>query len=485
MLAAARVRFELLSPYQRWIAVFTATGLLVRLLWLGHEPIWRDEAFTAVVEQRGLGGMLEAIRNDSAPPLSYLLTHVFVRLFGPTPVALRLTSAIAGTLIVPVGAALARRCAGDRAGLWAAATFALVASLVMSGRDARMYAMSSTLIAWSTLALWRAAERPTWARWGIYGLTLLLAVYTQYFALLAVPAQLIALRFALRTSWRTVATAAVISGVAFVALIPWLVSAAPQFRHAETPFWVSPISPNTIGGTAAQFLSGPPIEPGTDGRFALQALQAVAVLAGALCLYLLIRYREPLGRSAAFLAICGSVPVLFLAIASVWHPLLEARYASVVWGPLYALLGAAIALLNRTRLEVLVAAALVVPTAGFSVAVTHPDTPVLIAFVEPRLHQNDFVWASAGDYLLLYYYGDSDLRANTHVVARHIAWFWGTAAFPPDALTPDFPANTIQQKGTIYWVDDAGHKLPVPPAGYVLQHLDCFSTACVATYTSS
>jgi hypothetical protein len=151
---------------------------------------------------------------------------------------------------------------------------------------------------------------------------------------------------------------------------------------------------------------------------------------------------------------------------------------------LFALPAAGIALLDRARLQILVAAALVVPTAGFSVAVTHPDTPALIVYVEPRLQQNDFVWASAYDYLLLYYYGDAHLRAQTHVVARHIAWFWGTAAFPPDALTPVFPASTIQQRGTIYWVDDAGHKLPAPPTGYALQHFDCFSTVCVATFTS-
>src|SRR4029077_17125603 len=113
-------------------------------------------------------------------------------------------SAIAGTLIVPVGAALGRRCAGDRGGLWAAAVFALVPALVMSGRDARMYAMATTLVALSTLALWRATERGTPLRWAVYGLVMLLGLYTQYFVILAIPAQLIALRFALRAPWRAV-----------------------------------------------------------------------------------------------------------------------------------------------------------------------------------------------------------------------------------------------------------------------------------------
>ncbi len=473
------------SHYARGVVLLTAAGLAVRLLWLNHEPIWRDEAFTAVVEQRGVAGMLDAIHNDSAPPLSYLLTHTSLFFLGQSPTALRLTSAIAGTLIVPVGAALGRRCAGDRGGLWAAAIFALVPALVMSGRDARMYAMATTLVAISTLALWRAAERGTPLRWALYGVAILLGLYTQYFVILAIPAQLIALRLALRSSWRTVASAGAVSALAFAALIPWLVYAAPQFRHAETPFWVAPLTVINVSGTLAQFLSGPAIEPGTQGKLAIQAVQLLAVVAGLTCAFLLFRARKRLDSAARFIALCGGVPVALLAAASIWHPLLEARYAGVLWGPLFVLLAVAIAGLNRLFLRALLVIALVAPSAAFSVAVTHPDTPALTAYLEPRLHENDFIWASAGDYLLLLYYGDADERAHTQVVAHHIAWFWGTAAFPPNALTPDFPARTIQQGGTIYWVDDAGHKLPVPPSGYALRRYDCFNTICVATFSPS
>ncbi len=467
------------------IALLTAAGLAVRILWLNHEPIWRDEAFTAVVEQRGIAGMLDAIHNDSAPPLSYLLTHVSLFFLGQTPTALRLTSAIAGTLIVPVGAALGRRCAGDRGGLWAAAIFALVPALVMSGRDARMYAMATTLVAVSTLALWRAAERGTRLRWTVYGVAMLLGFYTQYFVILAIPAQLIALRWALRSPWRMVATAGGVSALALAALVPWLVYAAPQFRHAETPFWVPPLNVINVSGTLAQFLSGPAIEPGTQGKLAIQAVQLVGVVGGLVCAFLLLRARKRLGRAFGFIALCGGVPVALLAATSVWHPILEARYAGVLWGPLFALLAVGIAGLNRVVMRTLLLIALVAPTAAFSVAVTHPDTPALTAYLEPRLHENDFIWASAGDYLLLLYYGDADERAHTQVVARHIAWFWGTAAYPPNALTPDFPASALQSRGTIYWVDDAGHKLPVPPSGYSLRHLDCFNTICVATFSPS
>jgi hypothetical protein len=114
--------------------------------------------------------------------------------------------------------------------------------------------------------------------------------------------------------------------------------------------------------------------------------------------------------------------------------------------------------------------------------ITHPDTPALIAYMAPRLHPNDFIDAAPGDYLLLLYYGDANLRAHTHIVAEREAWFWGTAAYPPDALIPTLPAATIQNGATIYWVDDAGRPLRGKPAGYVLARFECFSTVCLATY---
>src|SRR5260370_41551120 len=94
------------SAYARGVVLLTGVGLAVRALWLHHEPIWRDEAFTAVVEQRGVAGMLDARHNDSAPPRSYLLTHISIAFLGTTPTALRLTSAIAVTLTVRVGGPL-------------------------------------------------------------------------------------------------------------------------------------------------------------------------------------------------------------------------------------------------------------------------------------------------------------------------------------------------------------------------------------------
>ncbi|HSP64782.1 MAG TPA: hypothetical protein VLO10_01200, partial [Candidatus Deferrimicrobium sp.] len=44
--------------YAATVGAVTLAALAGRLLFLGHQPLWRDEAFTAVVVQRPLGPML-------------------------------------------------------------------------------------------------------------------------------------------------------------------------------------------------------------------------------------------------------------------------------------------------------------------------------------------------------------------------------------------------------------------------------------------
>src|SRR6202007_758210 len=90
--------------YAAGLTATGAAGLAARLVLLGRQPISRDEAFTAVVARRSWVGMLDVVRHDSAPPLSYVLAHVATA-FSTSPSLLRLPSALAGAAAIPVAAA--------------------------------------------------------------------------------------------------------------------------------------------------------------------------------------------------------------------------------------------------------------------------------------------------------------------------------------------------------------------------------------------
>jgi 4-amino-4-deoxy-L-arabinose transferase-like glycosyltransferase len=480
-------------PLVRWhagygsrVSLITIAGLAGRLLFLGYQPLWRDEAFTAVVVQRPLGQMLDAVRSDSAPPLAYLLDHL-VALVSSAPAALRLIAVIAGAGAIPLAAALGRRIAGDRGGIITALVCALTPALVLSARDARMYALATTLVLASTLLLWRAVERPARMRWVAYSAVTVLAVYTQYFAIFAVAVQVIAVLVVLRAGWRTTLSTALAAGLAMLALLPWLVVARAQFAHIGDAFWVTRLGFLSVVGVFLPFFSGPPVDPWIPAKVSLLALQGFAAAGGVLigCAWLVFFHRRlsAQGRRAAhFLVVCGVGAVLMIMVLSAWKPVLDGRYASVVWGPLFAVVGAGFALVRVRLLLAVCLCALAAASVGLSLADDHPDTPSAVALLQAKVGAHDLVDATPSQYLLLEYYESAAVRSRTHVVATSVAWFWGTAAYGPTTVVSSVPSDVVSEDGAVYLVYRPSETGQSVPAQYSLRSTQCWVDVCVAAY---
>ncbi|MGI8847693.1 MAG: glycosyltransferase family 39 protein [Candidatus Dormibacteria bacterium] len=464
--------------YTGKLIAITVAGLVLRGAFLDRQPLWRDEAFTAIVVQRPTGDMLGAVSRDSAPPLQYLLEHAVAQ-FSAAPWALRLISAIAGTALIPIAAALARRAAGGRAGLWTAAVVALLPTTVVVSRDARMYALAGTLVCASLLLLWRALDRPTWPRVAVYALVTAAAVWTQYFAVIALVAHGIATVWILRPSWRRVTVAAGAAMVAVLSLTPWLLMARAQFQHTQTPFWIEPVGLKTVSGTVIQFLSGPPIDPGVPLKIGLQTLQGIAVIAGLAGLLTVALGRgrlQPQGRRGiAFLAVSGGGALLLLLLISLGQPLLEARYASVLWPPLFAVIGIGISVLPL-RAALVSVLAMAVPSLALSLAITHPQTADVLP---SHLGAHDIILADPSQYLLAQYYATPDVATRVHVLSGDVPWYWGTAAFPPGAITTAVPGDVVANSGTIVMLTEPEDELPSLPHGYTATAKTCAVRVCL------
>jgi 4-amino-4-deoxy-L-arabinose transferase-like glycosyltransferase len=475
-----------LSRYAAAVGVVTVGGLAGRLLFLGHQPLWRDEAFTAVVVQRPLGPMLDAVRSDSAPPLGYLIDHVVASLWSG-PAALRLAAALAGTAAIPLGAALGRRVAGDRGGVVTALVCALTPALVLSARDARMYALATTLVMASTLLLWRAVERPSRLRWAAYAAVTALALYTQYFAIFAVAAQMVAVLVILRAGWRGTLATTLAAGAALLSLAPWLFVARAQFAHVGDAFWVTRLGFLSVVGVFLPFFSGPPVDPWTPDKVTLLALQGFAAGAGVLigCAWLVFFHRRLTAqgrRGALFLTGCGVGAVVLIMVLSAWKPVLDGRYASVVWGPLFALVGAGFALVRIRALLVVCLCAIGAASVGLSVADNHPDTPSAVALLDAQVGPHDIIDATPSQYLLLDFYESAALLSRTRVIATNVAWYWGTAAFAPRTVAASVPPAVISQGAAIYLVHRSSEAGEGIPAGYAARSTRCWVDVCVTVY---
>jgi len=130
----------------RWLwaaAGVLLAGALLRLLALGREGLWCDEAYTALLIRQPPGELIASLLGqDDAPPLFYLLQKLITSLLGDGEGALRLLPALSG--IAGIGVLLA---SGERAArTWSAAIFATSAFAVFYARQARSYALVMLLV---------------------------------------------------------------------------------------------------------------------------------------------------------------------------------------------------------------------------------------------------------------------------------------------------------------------------------------------------
>jgi hypothetical protein len=469
--------------YGRKLALITAAGAVIRLAFLARQPIGYDEDFSAVVFHNPIDRMLDILGRDSAPPLYYVVGWLPAHL-SSSPGAVRIVSALAGIALIPLMAALARRIAGDASGLWAAAVVAVLPTTVMLSGFARMYGLAGALAVGATLLLWRAVERPSLGRWAAYAAVAAAGLWTDYFVAVALAGAVLA-GIWLRPSVRIAASAILATAAAVLALAPWLLYARAQFEHSSQGFWVPPLSLGVIGGTAGQLFTGPPEDPGQPFGLILVVLQYVAVAAGCAAFAAAAvawRTLSAQSRRAALFSLLASAGVLMLAVVSLAKPLLEARYADVMWLPLFAVAGVGLATLHR-RVALALIVAMAVPSLALSVAITHPQTSALLPDLEARVGDHDLVDASWDRYLVVLDEGGPKTLSRLHVLTTDdLPWFVGTAAYPPGAQIHEVPADVIANRGRIFWIADPVTTPQLLPAGYRSVERTCAIQVCLTAY---
>lgn len=481
--------------YARAIGLATAAGAVFRLAIMARQPLGYDEDFTALVVHQPVDRMIDIVGRDSAPPLFYIAERAVVAvadllglagLGGPGgTVALRLLPALAGIAMIPLMAALARRVGGDRAGICAALFTALVPTTMWLSGFVRMYGLGATLTVAAALLLWRAVEKPSSAwRWAAYGAAAAAAVWTDYFCAVAL-AGIVLAAFSLRPGWRAVVTAVVVTAVAGASLAPWLFFARAQFQHTGQGFWIPPLSPSMLSGTAVQLFTGPPIASVFPDQPLLIDLQTLACVAGFVALawsVVALHRLGPPARRAALFCLLAASGVLLLTAVSVFRPILDARYASVVWLPLFALAGVGLAAMPR-RVATLLLVAVAVPSLALGTSITHSETSYLMPDLEAGVGPHDIATANWDRYLILLDESSPALRSRLHVLTSGgLPWFVGTAAYPSNAMIKTIPADVVANHGRVFWVAAQGEVPYKLPQGYHIVSSRCVLDACLTVY---
>ncbi|MBB5784025.1 glycosyltransferase family 39 protein [Nonomuraea jabiensis] len=318
------------------IAAFTGTG---------SATLNGDELATISAASRSLSGMWELARHIDGHFLPYyLFMHLWVKA-GTAELWLRLPSAVgigvAAWFLVDLG----RRLDSTRAGVIAAAVFAILPSVSYFGAFARSYAFAAAAVAFSFWALHRAMERSEVRRWVVYGVAVALVCSTHLFAVLVLPAQLLLVR-----RGRVVP---MLSAMA-VGCVPAAVLGLVGFGERHAISWIPQRGPEV-------WLKFPKMAAGATG---LGVMLFALALVGAVVLW---RAAADEGRVWAFVLVGWLVlpPVLLLAVSQLVTPVYVDRYLFVTAPALALLAGLAVAALPRFQ----VVAAVVVVLLGCALSV--------------------------------------------------------------------------------------------------------------------
>jgi uncharacterized membrane protein len=344
--------------------LLTAAALGLRLFRLDREPLWFDEAYTALAVVKPVGEIFALLHGEGNAPLYYLVMHAWTAIFGDGPFALRLVSALFATAAIPVLYWIGARMFSRRAGLIAAGLAAVSPLHIHYAQEARMYGMMPLFAVVVVCAFHRLFAAPSWQSTAGLALTAMAGLYLHYYVLFILP--LGALALLAPEPRRAVAFTAAALILAVAGFAPWLPILFHQqsgYSYQWVPVWwekhslalAVPWSLQTLGPGAfypkwATFKFG-------SATWAGAVSSALSLIVLGAAAWQLFREKRrtilalPLTLAAALLPL-----VVAVAYSSVQRPVyVVGRHDLIAWGAYHLLAGAVLArLAPRFSLPVIV-----------------------------------------------------------------------------------------------------------------------------------
>jgi Dolichyl-phosphate-mannose-protein mannosyltransferase len=308
------------------VAGLIAVGVVLRII-VARQSLFADELSTYwIVTTHGLHGVLSLIYGTASikhaeitPPLYFVASWVTTQL-GHTPQLLRLPSLVAGTLTIPVVYLLGLRTVGRRAALAAAAFTAVSPFMVYYSTEARAYGVMMFLVVGSTLALLLGVDTGRRRWWALYALCACLAFWTHTTCAFVLAAQLIWVLWAHPEARRA---ALVASGVAALAVIPWLPGLVNQLQSPTLKILslLSTFTPSAVVAILSHWAVGYPYDalahlsqiPGVAGLVLLSVAGGLTAVALGLRSRTMTLRAGAVRRQDRFLLVVGLLLVTPLA----------------------------------------------------------------------------------------------------------------------------------------------------------------------------
>jgi len=227
-----------------------AIAIALRLVNLGGRPLWYDEAFAVLYAEKSFSTMLRGtltpvhgVAADVHPLLYYAILHLWMQLFGQSPVAVRALSVLLGIATVGIAYRVGRLLYDQRSGLGAAFLVACAPFAVYYSQEARMYALLGLAAMAMTYFFARAWMRGGWLTWFVVGLCGAIVLYAHNlgFAFILGLDTWVAWEWLKPNGvrWRNKLPLILTHLLMLILFAPWLLAVPGQFGKVQQGYWVA------------------------------------------------------------------------------------------------------------------------------------------------------------------------------------------------------------------------------------------------------
>ncbi len=226
------------------LVLITAVAAVVRTLYLDSHGITLDESFSIFLGRLNFADFRQIVwHSELNMVLYYLLLRSWMH-FGLSEWTIRILGVLLSTATVPVLYLLARRLFNQRTALVAAALLALHPYHLMLAQRARSYPLVILLVCLASLFFVRGLQQPAWLTWTAFAFLSAAAVYSHFFAVLVIAAQLLSL-VALRASaipWKMLLSSLALIAITLVPFLAFMIFHG-KASHVD---WVQELSAQQV-----------------------------------------------------------------------------------------------------------------------------------------------------------------------------------------------------------------------------------------------
>jgi len=213
--------------------------------------LWGDEAFSALLAQKPFLTMIKIVAKDTSPPLFYILSFIWFKLFGASEISIRTLSLIFYSGSAVFSGLIAKELFGKKAGFLSALLVFFNPFLFPYAFEGRMY---FSLLFFTVLSFYFLIKKNQWG----YILATTAALYSHHFAFLVIPAQFLwKLKVWLREKKKLFS---LFKPFLFIALLylPWLYPLYKQTTLVAGGFWLGKPTFNSLLNLFLNFLRDQP-----------------------------------------------------------------------------------------------------------------------------------------------------------------------------------------------------------------------------------